>query len=282
MSAESPRPVYACIYTGYYALISNPNYPDDWPAACWFKIQSRECLSSAPLPFSALRGKLLTEALWSHLATLGQLLLSPGFVTLDERYLLLLQWRHINTMTHQITALSVLCVWNVPLSGGVPSQMASDEESIPVPWRHPFYSSDYYRYSIAQETCTRFCCALLCCGYAIVHNEFKWSIYPYSSGLLCWQWSKPDGYGKISQCITTTKRSKAKTVCIFLGIYCTSRCNQTVWLTNSRSTWVIRTTIHTPSHIVSCKCHFQSTWYDKSSHAATGVQVMNTWPRSNI
>ena len=30
------------------------------------------------------------------------------------------------------------------------------------------------------------------------------------------QWSKPDGYGKISQCITTTKHSKAKTVCIFL------------------------------------------------------------------
>ena len=36
------------------------------------------------------------------------------------------------------------------------------------------------------------------------------------------QWSKPDGYGKISQCITTTKHSKAKTVCMFLGIYCTS------------------------------------------------------------
>ena len=35
------------------------------------------------------------------------------------------------------------------------------------------------------------------------------------------QWSKPDEYGKISQCITTTKHSKAKTVCIFLGIYCT-------------------------------------------------------------
>ena len=34
------------------------------------------------------------------------------------------------------------------------------------------------------------------------------------------QWSKPDGYGKISQCITTTKHSKAKTVCIILGIYC--------------------------------------------------------------
>ena len=37
------------------------------------------------------------------------------------------------------------------------------------------------------------------------------------------QWSKPDGYGKISQCITTTKHSKAKTVCIFLGIYCISQ-----------------------------------------------------------
>ena len=34
------------------------------------------------------------------------------------------------------------------------------------------------------------------------------------------QWSKSDGYGKISPCITTTKHSKAKTVCIFLGIYC--------------------------------------------------------------
>ena len=34
------------------------------------------------------------------------------------------------------------------------------------------------------------------------------------------QWSKPDGYWKISQWLTTTKHSKAKTVCIFLGIYC--------------------------------------------------------------
>ena len=40
------------------------------------------------------------------------------------------------------------------------------------------------------------------------------------------QWSKPDGYGEISQCITTTKHSKAKTVCIFLVIYC----NYAMWL----------------------------------------------------
>ena len=44
------------------------------------------------------------------------------------------------------------------------------------------------QYSISQKLCTRFCCALLCCGYAIVHNEFTWRIYPYSSGLLCWHW----------------------------------------------------------------------------------------------
>ena len=43
------------------------------------------------------------------------------------------------------------------------------------------------------------------------------------------QWSKPDGYGKISQCMTTTKHSKAKTVCIFLGIYCTIRLGHSGW-----------------------------------------------------
>ena len=50
------------------------------------------------------------------------------------------------------------------------------------------------------------------------------------------QWSKPDGYGKISQCITTTKHSKAKTVCIFLGIYCRSSLYPThgMWILFSR------------------------------------------------
>ena len=41
-------------------------------------------------------------------------------------------------------------------------------------------------YSISQEIRKRVCWALRCCGYAIVHNEFTWSIHPYSSGLLCW------------------------------------------------------------------------------------------------
>ena len=44
------------------------------------------------------------------------------------------------------------------------------------------------------------------------------------------QWSKPDGYGKISQCITTTKHSKAKTVCIFIGIYCMFRVRIMLWI----------------------------------------------------
>ena len=89
-------------------------------------------------------------------------------------------------------------------------------------------------YSISQEICTRFCCALLCCGYAIVHNEFTWSFIHIHQGCFAgtgaivrlpqYQWSKPDGYGKISQCITTTKHSKAKTT--FLGIYCTSDSSQ--------------------------------------------------------
>ena len=51
-----------------------------------------------------------------------------------------------------------------------------------------FSYTDFRIYSISQEICTRFFCVLLCCGYAIVHNEFTWSIYPYSSGLLCWHW----------------------------------------------------------------------------------------------
>ena len=45
------------------------------------------------------------------------------------------------------------------------------------------------------------------------------------------QWSKPDGSGKISQYITKTKHSKAKTVCIFLGIHCS-------WNAIDTRTWV--------------------------------------------
>ena len=56
------------------------------------------------------------------------------------------------------------------------------------------------------------------------------------------QWSKPDGYGKISQCITTTKHSKAKTVCIFLGIYCTNHSWYRHWFNKCRTNPVSRRT----------------------------------------
>ena len=53
------------------------------------------------------------------------------------------------------------------------------------------------------------------------------------------QWSKPDGYGKISQCITTTKHNKAKTVCIFLGIYCMEVLCKYIEA-NYRDTWRVK------------------------------------------
>ena len=55
------------------------------------------------------------------------------------------------------------------------------------------------------------------------------------------QWSKPDGYGKISQCITTTKHNKAKTMCIFFGIYCSYSCHNNVLFL---SVWEIPGTIY--------------------------------------
>ena len=57
------------------------------------------------------------------------------------------------------------------------------------------------------------------------------------------QWSKPDGYGKISQCITTTKHSKARTMCIFLGIYC-------ICVPELGHHWIIKCTCSPPSHYI--------------------------------
>ena len=87
-------------------------------------------------------------------------------------------------------------------------------------------------YCISQEICTRF--VVLC--FIVVMQSFIMNSHEVfihihqgcfaGTGAIvrlpqC-QWSKPVGYGKISQCITTTKHSKAKTVCIFLGIYCST------------------------------------------------------------
>ena len=62
--------------------------------------------------------------------------------------------------------------------------------------------------------------------------------------------SKPDGYGKISQCITTAKHSKAKTVCIFLGIYCTSVHTSSYQLALSLTIFLVSINICEVPHIV--------------------------------
>ena len=77
------------------------------------------------------------------------------------------------------------------------------------------------------------------------------------------QWSKPDGYGEISQGITTTKHSKAKTVCIFLGIYCilyVNECN----------------VISYGDLIFFCIITF---WI---LHFTTKIKLLHTWRSSNV
>ena len=85
------------------------------------------------------------------------------------------------------------------------------------------------------------------------------------------QWSKPDGYGKISQCITTTKHSKAKTVCIFHGIYCISDCvystqnrcrnNTPSILYHHHSHWCQLCELNLPTTIYGC---FSTCWHHKA------------------
>ena len=77
---------------------------------------------------------------------------------------------------------------SVDKKGGRITISGNDQQGFPCLGLHLLSPSEAY--SISQEICTRFCCALLCCVYAIVHNEFTWSIYPYSSGLLCWHWGQ--------------------------------------------------------------------------------------------
>ena len=101
--------------------------------------------------------------------------------------------------------------------------------------------SQYIQYIARNMHTVLLCFALLC--FALLYEVFIHIHQGCFAGtgaivrLPQCQWSKPDGYGKISQCITTTKHSKAKTVCIFLGIYC--RCHLTntgILITNMRRT----------------------------------------------
>ena len=93
------------------------------------------------------------------------------------------------------------------------------------------------------------------------------------------QWSKPDGYGKISQCITTTKHSKAKTVCIFLGIYCKMPVRY-AWQSVSVSPF-FGTTLHSDKHLstvlwtLKLICQIKK----KNHNARCGICVSHTNPQ---
>ena len=76
------------------------------------------------------------------------------------------------------------------------------------------------------------------------------------------QWSKPDGYGKISQCITTTKHSKAKTVCIFLGIYCKVALCHEIFFVLSPPQWLLCVTCRNWARELGCMwiCMYGPEW----------------------
>ena len=104
------------------------------------------------------------------------------------------------------------------------------------------------------------------------------------------QWSKPDGYGNISQCVTTTKHSKAKTVCIFLGIYCNylspplmpaSGTEVLIWIIHE----VCSCATHTNVGHFSKRCHLTNiaipfvniTWSHNCYVFVMRIPYLNTW-----
>ena len=81
-------------------------------------------------------------------------------------------------------------------------------------------------YSISQEICTRFCFAMLCCGYTL--NDFPISIRLTSLALWqtiapvpakqpWWIWINTSCEFIMNDCITTTKQSTTKPCAYFLG-----------------------------------------------------------------
>ena len=97
------------------------------------------------------------------------------------------------------------------------------------------------------------------------------------------QWSKPDGYGKISQCITTTKHSKAKTVCIFLGINCSLANTLAIFhsITGKKSSKLIEGQPHVDYDMVCCmvlyRCAVVSHSYERPTHSHNYSHVLYRW-----
>ena len=97
-------------------------------------------------------------------------------------------------------------------------------------WSSLFINWLAYRHSISQEICTRFCFAVLCCGYTL--TDFPISIRLTSLAL--WQSNDCPSASKATlinmdkyfmwihyeRLYNHNKAKHNKTVCIFLGIYC--------------------------------------------------------------
>ena len=89
------------------------------------------------------------------------------------------------------------------------------------------------------------------------------------------QWSKPDGYVKISQCITTTKHSKAKTLCIFLGIYCIV-CN-TIWYIRPKEQSTILASYHNIASYLLTSLRRLSTRNKPKKTTSFPITLVPTW-----
>ena len=106
-------------------------------------------------------------------------------------------------------------------------------------------------YSISQEICTRFCFAVLCCGYTL--TDFPISIRLTSLAL--WQTNDCPSASKAilmnmdkyfmwihyERLHNHNKAKHNKTVCLFLGVYCTSNRQ---WLASSATALLMEPTKH--------------------------------------
>ena len=175
--------------------------------------------------------------------------MSVNFTTATLRWLAVTHFQlshgSVRLDFQKLVCLAGLSCWSIPhpLLHQVGHYFCAEEKTLVI--SGPLYQCDStlipawvnnYIYSISQEICTRF--VVLCFVVVMqlfIMNSHEVFIHIHQgcfagTGAIvrlpqC-QWSKPDGYGTISQCITTTKHNKAKTVCIFFGIYCSVKCGE--------------------------------------------------------
>ena len=63
--------------------------------------------------------------------------------------------------------LLALCEWNPPVTGGFPSQMASNAENVPMEWRH---------HDMNVGACHKIWADYICCFFYIRSHSFRWDV----------------------------------------------------------------------------------------------------------